>query len=386
MTKFIIKPKSTNSLQNSKLIGSVVPVSLPTSIRSGVWDLFRDGLTQGLLGAFSTCPEKVRLGYVEGLSERRSSSAMEFGNIIHDTLDLVYSAFLNPEKAPGYAFIFKEGLEKDWDIAIERIHKILKYKEAEDRKLLSDLKFKAVDGEISIEENYGKAAALLPAYVRRWKSDFDRKLTDWKVLEGQFDFKDGQKGQINQGSNYDPFDDRIRVRGKWDGVFRSPTGKLWLLETKTKGRINEADIMDMLNIDLQVGLYLYAIWMVYGEVPGGVYYNVIRTPQLRQKKTETLAEFIKRVDKDLADRPEHYFYRYQASITQKDLEAFRENFKPQVDRLVEWVRGASHYRNTKACTLGGISCRFLPICSRGDRSRFVTRTEPFAELTDDLVE
>jgi hypothetical protein len=39
--------------------------------QSGVWDLDRDGVTQGLLAKFMTCPEKARLAFIEGLTESR---------------------------------------------------------------------------------------------------------------------------------------------------------------------------------------------------------------------------------------------------------------------------------------------------------------------------
>src|ERR1700761_7192510 len=51
-----------------------------------LWDLYRDGLTQGSINLFLQCREQFRLTYWEGWSKKVPSDAIEFGSCFHDCL------------------------------------------------------------------------------------------------------------------------------------------------------------------------------------------------------------------------------------------------------------------------------------------------------------
>src|SRR5687768_6276449 len=65
------------------------------------WDLFRDGVTQGLLSNFLVCPERTRLGYMRGLRSVKEKPYIHFGNVVHEAIEKVY-AQIPIWKAEGY--------------------------------------------------------------------------------------------------------------------------------------------------------------------------------------------------------------------------------------------------------------------------------------------
>ncbi len=329
-----------------------------------LWNLYRDGITQGLLGAFLNCPEKTRLGQIQGLSfPGGGSGAMAFGTLVHEVLDRTYTQYRD----------IKNQSDRSWLSGF--LSDTLKEMELRDLKTLEDNVSTTVVDVMGLEENYGMAEALLPAYFTRWHQDF--LAHDWIQLERTFDFP------------YDPVSrlglnrPKIRVRGKRDGDFRS--GGLWLFETKTKGRIEEESIVDTLGINLQVMLYLLSMKHDYNETPKGVVYNIIRRPQLRQTKKESLRDLLNRITEDVDKRPEFYFIRFTASILPEEQALWERDFDSMMERLILWYDGQmdgsgnGHFRNPGACN-GVRACSFIPVCGRHDTSRFVRRGCVFPEL------
>lgn len=313
-----------------------------------------DGATQSLLNGFLLCPERTRLGYVEGLSTASSTNSLEMGSIFHETLDPMYTEVLG---------LSDKGIEPKEirKLALKTAYKSLEVREEEARKEAAEKGgFRGIE---SFELLFGVARALLPGYVKKWMSDFTSK--DWVSLESEFCFERGG----------------VRWRGKRDGVYRTRKDqKLRLFETKTKGRINQDDLMDKLQFDLQTNLYMYSIFKEYREWPTGVLYNVVRTPQLRKGKKESLEAFLSRIKKDINERPDHYYMRYDVTVRKSDLLAWRREFDSQIEQLKRWVDGEFHYKNSAACSAYGVTCKFLPVCSRNDLTGFKLKSKPFPEL------
>lgn len=318
------------------------------------WNLWQDGVTQGLLETFLTCPEKLRLRAVEGQSPLRGSGALAFGSLVHEVLDHVYSAIGKGQKKllPVISGSLAKCEKADRTKAQES--------PPADPRFWEDL-----------EENYGFAEAVVPAYFRQWEKDL--KDYEWVALEEKFNVPYHPLGRLGLARPV------IRVRGKRDGVFRQ--GKeLWLFETKTKARIDDEAIVEKLPYDLQVMLYLWSMKHDYGEYPKGVVYNLIRRPQLRRKKDEDLREFCTRVNDDIASRPDFYFVRYLVSIREQELDAWELQFDGMVRQLINWWEGGFHYKVSSACNGRMGVCDLLPLCSRDDSSGHYVREEVFPEL------
>lgn len=318
---------------------------------SALWDLKRDGVTQSMLATFLTCKEKFRLSYVEGWRTAKVGTApMEFGSCIHEILDMVYSA--------SKEYDSQEFLEMI-DVAISNACKAFEDEKYE--KLVED----GNDWD-TLAENVSIAEVLLPQYFQYWRSDWFT--VEWIALEEVFDIPIEIDGET------------YRVRGKIDGLQRIKD-KLWLFETKTKGRIDEDAIVDKLAIDLQVNLYLWAIWKKYQEFPVGVVYNIIRRPQLRQGKNEKLSEFISRIKADIADRPDFYFMRSHGAIDKSEIKEWEQKeLIPILRELIRWNNGEGHFKNVSACTGGFFPCHYLKICGQQETATFKRRTSLFEEL------
>lgn len=346
------------------------PKKLAVKQTEPIWDLFKDGVTQGLLANFLLCPEKCRLSSIEGLSQIRTGGALAFGSLVHDVLDEVYTAAM------------EKGDCQDWKkFNLENLQDSLVRKEKQDRAILNETPGSDIEALQMLEENFGMAEGILPGYLEKWGEDFEE--AQWVELEKTFEIK----FEINMNPEHDLDIVELIIRGKRDGGFRSKkSNQLWLFETKTKGRVDEDSIMDKLNFDLQVMLYLWSMWKEYGVIPGGVVYNIIRKPQLRQKKSENLREFIDRIKEDVKSRPDFYYIRYQSSIVESDLKNWEVEFIDILRQLVRWYRQEFHWKNSSACSMGGVNCQFLPVCSRGDRSSFRVKTTAFPELVEKEIE
>lgn len=103
--------------------------------------------------------------------------------------------------------------------------------------------------------------------------------------------------------------------------------------------------------------------------------NVIRKPQLRPAKTETMANFSKRCELDYYKRPEFYYLREFVPVTMSMVETFEETvLRPKL----EWYRqqveegGPSLFnKNTNNCFMYNANCEFLDLCRDGDISLFM---------------
>lgn len=315
------------------------------------WDLYRDGITQSALATLQLCPEKFRLAYIEGLATNRFSVPIEFGNIFHATLDKVYTSFHKLDSL-GKANLYLNA-------CIAAMH----------RKAVDEcrtIKLVTVGTEQQINEQYAIAAVVLKHYLKRWFDEDKRK--DWVSLEQQFrqPFKYGDKS--------------VDLLGKVDGVYRMPKG-LEMLETKTKGQIDEETIMDKLPFDFQVYFYFMNASALYKEQIKTVCYNVARRPLLRQKKDEDMAAFCQRIDADIEARPDFYFVRFRCTVTKADIERWGSEFKQIIAEAINRYDNDLFYRRSTSCDVYG-RCPFLKLCGHGNKAGLVKRQHAFPELQE----
>lgn len=320
------------------------------------WDLFEDGLTQSMIATWLKCRERFNLSVRQGMRAVASSNPIEYGNVFHEILDHVYNGI-------------KKGQISNDTEAYRLIVQVIR--EIEDRE--AKVAKPGVKYE-DLEVLYGSCEALALGYFNYHTEDYaDVK---WVDLEKVFD----NVITIDKGSK----DLKIRARGKYDGVFRDNSGKLWLLETKTKSVIEDNSIMEMLPLDLQTNFYLYNMFLTYGEEPAGVLYNVVRRPALRRSTNETVRMFAQRIASDIGTRREHYFHRYRCTVNfKRDVLPWVEaTLSPVLSQMVSHYLGmpGTHYRNPTSCGFGPFSCPFMPYCSRGDATTLLVKETPFPEL------
>lgn len=316
------------------------------------YDYSRDGVTQGLLAMWMECRQKARW-FLQGYGSKFTSLALTYGTVGHGVLEQAYEHFRTgknegaPSKAKVRKYLGK--VEKQWKLENPKPTKMM----------LQDL-----------ETSLAFAEVILPVYFKYWGSDFKKK--KWKKIEGSFKIPitlpDGRK---------------LFVRGKMDGMFR--VKGLWLFESKFKSMLNENDIIDTLSLDLQVKLYLWAMWKLYGhiDIPSGVLYNIIRRFNLKQRQNENLLQFSKRCAEDLNSRPEWYFYRYEVATLKKDLEEFEQELVGMLTDFCDWWDGKTpHYRNPGSCIMKYGRCWGLTACVEKSPKSLNKRSVVFRELED----
>jgi hypothetical protein len=162
---------------------------------------------------------------------------------------------------------------------------------------------------------------------------------------------------------------------KVDLAYRS--GKdLWLMEHKTKGRIDEEGMSLHLLMDFQNLFYVTGMETVLKEPIKGVKYNIIRTPQLKRKVSESLRDFCVRVDADIVSRPDFYFMRPPVSYSKEDKQWFlAHEYAGVLDDVKAVLAGKNQcYRNTTACLLP-FKCEFLEACAMRNTSILVKKVD-----------
>ena len=312
------------------------------------YDYRRDGITQGLLVMWMECRQKAKL-FLDGYSRKGTSLALTYGSIGHGVLEHAYENFRKGKNtgAPSKRQLKKylELVEKQWKLENPRVNKYA----------LEDLQTSLAFAEV-----------ILPVYFEYWKEDFKKK--DWQKIEGKF------KVPLVLPDGRETF-----MRGMMDGMYKK--GGMWLFETKFKSQINEGDIVDCLPFDIQVLLYIWALWKTYGKVPKGVLYNVVRRFGLKRKKTESLQQFANRCAEDLKARPEWYFYRFEVAITAEDMKEFEIELQGMIKEFMDWFDGESwHYKNPHSCVGKYGRCWCLEACSSKNFHLLNKRKTVFREL------
>jgi len=343
----------TPELAKLKKLVQQLPRSASTT-GPAFYDPVRDGVTFSILSQFRRCREMARLS-LKGITSIGQSGSMVFGNIAHATLQTVYGANAVVKRPPNPNRVLAElrTVESLWKEDNPRA----------DRDALESLEFTMILSE-----------AIMPFYFQYWKDDFAK--VKWIAAEKEFKLPIHVQSPHREGMK-----DIIPVRGKMDANFER--GKdLWLFETKTKSQIEDDVIADMLPHELQVNLYMWAMRRIYKRDPKGVRYNLIRRPQLRIRKAETVAEFARRCVADVKARPDFYFIRLDMQVTHQDLVKFELEFQDLLEDFVGWWYGGPHYKNSDECRNKYGRCHFLPICGRKDYATFYRRDRVFRELEE----
>lgn len=266
-----------------------------------LWSL-EDGVTFSSLNAWEQCQEHFALKYIDGLSKKKISGPIEFGNIFHFALE-----------------------HRDrFSSSQETINAVTNQYRTWRNKTITNSEERGV-----LEFLCGLAQVTFPAYCEYWGKD-DAK-THWIVKEGKFDVP--YEVQTPEGPR------EIRLRGMRDALFRI-SNVLGVFETKTKSRISEGEIRDGLRADMQTLFYCLVTWLELGEIPKTIKYNIVRradggTPYRNKGMADK--EYLKKVSQDIASRPEFYFIRFKVDLLAKDIQDFQKyTLDPLLVKFIHW--------------------------------------------------
>lgn len=302
----------------------------------------KDGITQSLISRFLVCKERFRILAIEGYAPNEGFSApLHYGQMWHTCEEAL---------AQGKDY------EKD----------LLKYCTQLCKQFPTD--------QNQVDKWYNVCLKQFPIYVEYWSKHPDVKRRTAIFQEETFCIPYTlPSGKV------------VKLRGKWDSVDligRGRTPGFYLQENKTKGTVDEQALSRQLTFDLQTMMYLIALkelfrmineehddwsgvkptWnfvstseklLRFADKPvKGVRYNVIRRPlsggkgSIRQHKPtkanpqgESKEEFYDRLQQYFIDAPEEYFMRWQVTITDGDIQKFKDDFfDPCLEYICLWYR------------------------------------------------
>ncbi len=305
-----------------------------------LYDPRRDGVTQSALTTWLECPEKFRLLQMEGLAfQARPASALTWGSIFHDCLEGFYSK--------------KEKLDKVFD----------RWREKENVTMMNPNDIERWEHmEMQIEVTFVR-------YVKYWKG-VDKELK-WVGLEQEFaiPFEVNNMGTVN-------------LRGKMDGCYET-NGKLWLMENKTKGQINEAEISDTLEREFQLHFYHYCLKRVKKKTPVGATYNIIRRSQLKLLQKETIAQHGHRLDDKISEDEGKFFSRLEYAVDPASIDLFAADLHQILTKFLTWYdnKCGPNLKFGMPCNGRFGNCGLLPACYWGQKENYRKRERPFEELS-----
>jgi hypothetical protein len=315
------------------------------------YDPERDGVSPTLLSNWKSCREKARLRIL-GWKSRRMRGSMIFGTLAHAVLERIYGKIQNGKigTVPSESVVLKvcREVEAAW---------------RRDNPRADDESLQEMERQMLLVE------AVMPQYFIFWSKDLVRM--DWFHLE-QFvgdEAKNRSFGKLPSGREA-----MTHLKGKMDGAFKSnkdKKGRLWLFETKSRSVFSDdqqSNLMDILPHECQTTLYLGALQDANkGQVPGGVLYNIIRRPGLRQKKNESLKAFGARVKATVQAKPDFFFLRFRMELDSKEFAKQRNFTDALIKDFIAWYHGeVPHYLNSDNCETKFGPCEFLKMCSRRD--------------------
>ena len=300
------------------------------------------GVSQSMLLRWLMCRQEAKY-YVDGWRVPETAVAPWFGQLAHDINDNMYDSFRRG----------KFSVVPDRDITDGLLA------EAE-KKLMKQAKKVGKKAVENAEMMMTWAEALLLPYCQYWKDDFKKGI--WEALESEF---------LVEWEGY-------KLKGRRDGLrwAKPKKGKksLWMMETKTKGRIEEGTLLDTLAFDFQNEFYLTGSDVELGDKKAdlkGVLYNIIRRPNQKLKGGEDLKEYGARIREDVEKRPDHYFKRFEVTYPQQEREWFKKDLLAIIQEFELWLRDERPtYRQQCSCTMGR-RCDFIPACSSGTMKGFV---------------
>lgn len=314
-----------------------------------------DGLTQSEMQTWDNCAEKWYLGYNLMLHKQgKFSWPLAYGGWIHGALEEFYTT-----------------RGKRWSLDCK----------IKDRNFVSH--------ESLADEDYWKGVAevQMACYASHFKHDC--KIMKPIAVEEIIDF-------TFEG---------IRLKGMVDIFAQDLTSKkpaYYVWDHKTTGRIDKTTVFGW-DFRFQFMFYCWLATKIdkWKDLPcKGFIINAIKKPQLRQGTNETLNGFLQRLQIDMQQRPENYYYREKLLLKTGNLDHFENQIlRPKLNRIkLLHDPKVSHEiktiilrnKNTDHCVSKfGSVCEFLPACQYGleiEGHQFRKRENKHQELMSETTE
>lgn len=289
---------------------------------------FDQGFTQSEITTWDDCSEKWFLGYNQLLQKKNSFEwYFVYGDAVHRTLSNWYST--GSEEIATLQL--PDVLTTDEEYEAEKFKKILKVQ--------------------------------CEAYFRYYADDIQK----WDIF-------------LNEEEVCIEFEG-VKLRGKIDLGFTIGDSAPVYVDHKTASTISGYTTAGW-QFRFQFMFYLWLVSKAKGVNANTQFMvNAMKKPALRQGKAETVDTFVARVQQDMAQRPDEYFYREIIRDLPKLMSDFEDRIlRPKLERI-KFIQQQQHLTstpqdailvsamtrnlNTNKCHQFGSTCSFLPICSNG---------------------
>lgn len=291
------------------------------------------GVTQSILSKFLQCPRSAQ-HMLSGIRSK-PGAALLFGELVHKGL-----ASIRLGKSTEWV---QRMLLTDTDNASGRASSS---KSAEDYILHGEM-----------------ATGLLVGYQKHW-----------------FRTPEASLGFFAIESTFDTVWEGFRLRGKIDALWKDGHGNIYIVESKTHSQIPKS-IDDSLLVNFQALFYSLVVEELSKDRVAGIIYDMLRTPQLRRKDTESPRDYLDRVSFDVADRPGFYFNRFEVTFTQDQKDEFKANLRSILKQFAAAVASNNMFQSYRCITRG--TCEYLPLCATGVDADYQKGVDSFKELTND---
>jgi hypothetical protein len=271
------------------------------------------------------------------VSSKSKFSKTNFGSLVHDVLDKVYTNGSYPASS-DVNYLIDAYIEKHKD-------------------------------ELGFDDDIEQIAALAEVSLVNYFKFYEKDFTEKKFYDVEKEFAVPLIGET--------------LRGKIDGKYHTSDGTKWLMEHKTKGQINEDHLLKILNIDFQNMFYLLADYLETKTLARGVLYNVIRKSAIRRTKSETIKQYKTRVSFEMEKDPQHFFKRWEVLYSESQIKEFvfrLGHVLADLHLYYEDINAVHNDINPFACNNNGFACEFLDLCTGGNTDDFYIRDLQFPEL------
>lgn len=321
------------------------------------WNLYKDGLTQSFINSFLQCKETTRLRYIENWRPKKKSPWFEFGTLFHYCIEQAFkdqAKYDYPNDLPLGACPNKGHVSKwieKYNTEVKNPNEFLDSEEIEYSEII-----------------YALAEKMLPIYFQLRVNDFKNKII---FNETEFDLIARWRSENSC----------IRLRGKIDLGWIEPEDDFWLLDTKCLSVIQPETIAGIMPFDIQCMFYLLAAYQL-GHNPKGIKYNIIRRPQHRKRKDESISSFTDRIMEDVVDNPAHFFLRLSMSISKEEVEKWKnEPLNEIIDEIVVWqTNNFKSYVNPNSLQTKYGKSQYFNAITQNDFSSFYKSDKVFSEL------
>jgi len=292
--------------------------------------------TYSMWSLFRNCRKACYWRYLRELAPIRRDPRLGFGTLIHECLELWHRG-------------------RDLAAVLGHLDQRLPNRTQDDEQ----------------RQGWRLATAMMAGYANRYPAEAFEVLALEHTFEGEI---------VNPAT-------RARSRsfvlaGKVDGLVRIGN-EHYVLEHKTASSL-DGGYLERLWTDFQITLYAYYLEQALGIRITGVLYNVVLKARLKQRRTESEAEFEGRLATKYAQAA--MFHREMLYLSRDQFTVLRAELWELTQALLDARRRNTWYQNTAFCFHHYRPCPYFALCRSGDSpnviDNFYQRVPPHEELRE----